>query len=117
MIDEDLFALLGPLVSNRVYPSAVELKTPLLPYIVYVHVASSPENIIDGNGNPPINNTRLQVDVYAQYFKPMRTLAKAVTDAFLGWATPNVAATSQFLFESDTRLHRAILEFSIWHYD
>ncbi|SRR6266404_361022 len=121
MIQEDLVTLLGPLVPNgdgskRVYGSIGKQGT-LMPYIVYQRVISQVENILDGNGNPPINNTRMQIDVWSNSYADAQATAAAVRVAMLGWATKNLNNGEQDFYEQDTRLHRVMMDYSIWHYN
>lgn len=116
MIETDIFALLGANaagVANRVYPG-VAIQDVLVPYIVFSPVVGTISNVL--NGPPSINNTRMQVDVYAMSYSESRTISNTVIGLFEGWKATrkNWQLSEQYFFESDTHLHRFMLEFSIW---
>jgi hypothetical protein len=116
MIQEDLVALLGPTFSSRVYGGIAAEKT-LFPYVVYQRIISPIENILDGNGNPPINQTRMQIDCWSQSYASAQAAAVLVRGLMKGWSVQNVEISEQDLYEFDTRLHRVLMDYSIWHYD
>jgi hypothetical protein len=116
MMQERLTTLLGPAVSNRVYP-VIATQATLIPYIVYLRVLSAVENILDGNGNPPINITRMQLDIWATSYASAQSVAAAVRALMLAWVTQNVNNGEQDLYDSETRLHRVMMDYSISHYD
>jgi hypothetical protein len=112
MIEQTLAALLGPLVSMRVYP-LVAPDSPVTPYIVYQNIANSPENTLaDG---VPINNTRMQIDVYDKTYAGVKALAASVVAAMAGASFTNVPGINQDLYEADVRLYRVLMENSIWY--
>lgn len=116
MIQEDLTALLAPLVGNRVH-GGVAAQGDLLPYIVYQRVISATENILNGNGNPPINWTRMQIDVWSNSYASAQSTAAAVRAAMLGWSKTNLNNGEQDFYEQETRLHRVMMDYSIYHYN
>jgi hypothetical protein len=116
VIQEDLVTLLSSSLSGRIY-GGIGVQKPILPYVVYSRVVSLVENILAGNGNPPINNTRMQIDVWASSYSSAQSTAAAIRTLMLGWATQNVSNGEQDLYEEDTRLHRVLMDYSIWHYD
>ena len=117
MIQEDLKTLLtAALPTVPIYP-VIGIQGTALPYIVYARVISPVENVLAGNGNPPINQTRMQIDVYAQSYASAQATAASVITAMQGWTKQNVSHGAQDLYEADTRLHRVLLDYSIWHYD
>jgi len=113
VIQEQVFTALSPLVSGRVYP-AVAPNNVTVPYIVYLRVASTPENTLaDGQ---PIQQTRLQVDVYDKTYLGAQTLAEQVKTALTAPPVNAVQILEQDQYEPDVRLHRVIHDYSIWHY-
>jgi len=116
VIQEDLVTLLGPAVASRVY-GAIAAQGTLMPYIVYQRVISQVENILDGNGNPPINSTRMQIDVWSNSYASAQATAAAVRTLMLGWSKQNVNNGEQDLYEQDTRMHRVMMDYSIAHYN
>ena len=73
-----------------------------------------PENNLDGFAG--LTNTQIQLDVYARTYEACKALAQAAFDAMEACAMQQVCTeTGRDLYESDTKLHRQLLEFSIWH--
>lgn len=114
MLQESLVTALSGVAGARIYPMLAP-QPATTPYVVYTRVVSQVENVMAGNGNPPINQTRLQIDVYSKTYSEANSVAQAVTAAMLAWNIQNVNISSQDLFEPDTRLYRVMLEYSIWH--
>jgi len=121
MIQELVYTALAPLVASAVYPGVAPDGT-LPPYIVYSRVSSVPENTLDPT--QPIQQTRLQVDVYGATYVAAQQLAAAVTAAMLGLNTaagpPTGVSVVQVLeldqYEGDIKYHRVIQDYSLWHY-
>jgi len=117
MIQEDLKAMLATAMPTvPVYPS-IAAQGSTLPYIVFQRVLSSVENILAGNGNPPINNTRMQLDVWSQSYASAQATAAALRAAMLAWGVQNLNNGEQDFYEQDVKCHRVMLDYSIWHYD
>lgn len=113
MIENDLYAVLGPLVAGHCYPLRVPegVKGDAL---VYTRVAGVPETDLQGASS--LINARYQIDVWASEYATSRALAQS--------ARTTLAAASAFtalwlgdqdLTDPDTRRFRVILEFSIWY--
>lgn len=82
------------------------------PYIVWTEIVSTTNNSLDGASN--IQNTRVQVDVYAKTQADRRATANAVKTAMAAIANQNVQISSQNQYEQDVKLFRAILDYSVW---
>jgi hypothetical protein len=111
MADETIQALLDPLSTGGAHQDIAEQGT-VTPYIVWQHVISPINNTLGGASN--IQNSRVQVDCYASSPAARRTLADAVVAAFDVTPLKNVQLSRQNLYESDTKLFRTMLDFSIW---
>ncbi len=114
MLAERLVTLLSGVAGGRVYP-LVAPQPATTPYVIYQRVASSVENVLAGNGSPPINNTRLQIDIYAKTYAESQSVADSVESAMLGWSERNVQLSSLDLYEDDVKLFRVLMDFSVWH--
>lgn len=114
-IQEQLYALLEPLAAGGACPQVQEIGA-ALPYIVYTRVQSPVENILDGNGNPPINNTVFDITSWGASYADAVNTAAAVTAAMQAWAIQNVLQHELDMYESDVKLFRVIQTFSTWHY-
>ena len=113
-IEEQLFAVLSGIaaIGPRVYPN-VAPDQPTTPYIVYHNIANSPEvTLADG---VPINNTRMQIDIYdTSYLNGVKARAADVVAAMVAAAFTNVPLMNQDLWEQDVKLHRVQMDYSIW---
>lgn len=118
MIDEDIKALLSPLVQGHVHP----LRRPQragpdvpeeLPVIVYSYVGDDWQtaNTLCG---PGLHDVRVQLDCYAAHYRDARNLAYAVADLMntLGWLM-----NMQPFPDDDEKIYRWLVEFSVWRTD
>lgn len=113
-VHTELQALLATgIVGARVYPNAAP-DSPTRPYITYSRVAAVEQNNMSGNGGGFIN-TRFQIDVWSATYAEAQAKAVLVKSALNGWATPNVVQLEQDFYESDTKLHRVMIDVSTWH--
>ncbi len=111
MIQEQLQAILAPLVAGLSFPNlAAQDAAP--PYIVYQRVVSNTHNNLRGASD--LQNTRVQIDAYAKTYAGAQQLASSVRAAMQGAAFTNIQLSEQDFFETDVRLHRVSLDYSIW---
>jgi hypothetical protein len=111
-IETQLFTTLNGLVGGRMYP-LVAPNSPTTPLLVYLNVANSPEvTLADGS---PINNTRMQIDVYETTYAAVKALAAQVIAAMAGATFTNVPLQQQDLYEDAVKLYRVQMDFSIWY--
>lgn len=110
---EKAFTALNPLATGGACVDVNETQPAPSEFIVFSRVVSVPNVSLGGSSN--LQNTRLQVDVYA------RTRARAVEiDALVLPALEAAGFSSvveigvQDLYEPDTRLRRVSHDFSIW---
>lgn len=111
---EQLVALLlnATDAADRIYPNVAADKPPR-PYIVYTRISSASENVLEGPTS--LVNTRVQIDLYADSYVAVQTLASQVDALMQGWALQNVSNPAVDQYEPDVLLHRVILDYSIWH--
>lgn len=114
-IQETLQALLEPLAAGGSSPEEA-MQNSTFPYIVYTRMASPVNNVLEGNGNPRINNTKFELSIWAQSYAQSVATAAAVVAAMRGWSVQNVLTAEYDLYESDVKLYRVIQEYSVWHY-
>ena len=86
---------------------------PVHPYIVYQRISANSENVMSGATG--LINTRLQLDCFADTYVAAQALAKQVDDLMSGWTVQNVSNPAVDAYEPDVRLHRVILDYSVWH--
>lgn len=115
-IQEQLYTLLNPVVAGGASPEVAIQDTTVFPYTVYRRLVSPINNVLDGNGNPPINQTIFEITTWAQTYADAVNGAAAVAAAMLGWTVQNVMTRENDMFEADVRLYRVIQEYSVWHY-
>lgn len=116
MIHETIFAALSvgvPALGGRIYPNTAP-DQPQTPYAVYSRVANPPETCLDGA--QPIQNTRLQIDIYDKTYNGVQTSAQAVINIMTGAPINAVQLMDQDQWEADVKLHRVIHDYSVWHY-
>jgi hypothetical protein len=114
MIQEQFFSLVNGATSAgaRVYPSLAPDGVNR-PFIVYTRVSALSENVL--SQAPGLVNTHLQVDVYASTYSDAQSAAAQVIALMQGWSIQNILSLALDEFEGETKLHRVILDFSIWH--
>lgn len=72
--------------------------------------------MMEGNGSPPISQCRMQIDVWAKTYAQAQVLSDQVTASMLGWSVQNVQISSRDLYESDVKIYRMSMDYSIWYY-
>lgn len=120
-VEEEIVALLEAhaplvdLVEDRIYPQMIAqgVERPAVSYFV---VTGQREQCLRGPSD--LENSRFQFDCYAQQYLQAKAVARAVTQAIEAATTLGVVAgIKQDLFDPDTRLHRVLLEMSVWRKD
>lgn len=82
------------------------------PFIVVQRVGSDPNPTMDGASE--LQNTRIQIDIHARTILQADALKRQVEDAMALWTLQNVPLSSLDLFDEAARVHRVILDYSIW---
>jgi hypothetical protein len=99
---------------TRIYPQIAPDGPVTTPYIVFQRISANSENVLSGKTN--LINTRLQIDVYSKTYVEAQAVAAQIDALMDGWSVQNVSNPAQDAFEPDVRLHRVILDYSVWHY-
>ena len=111
MIQEQLQAVLAPLVGGASFPNlAAQEAEP--PYIVYQRIVSITHNNLLGPSD--LQNTRVQIDAYAKTYAQAQQIASDIRLAMLAAPFTNLQISEQDFFETEVRLHRVSLDYSIW---
>lgn len=111
MIEQSLYSVLSSVASGRVYP-LIAPDNVEKPYIIFQVVSAMPENTLaDGVG---ITNFRMQIDCYDKTYAGVKTLAESVKTAMSNASFTNLQLMGQDFFESDVKLYRVSMDFSIW---
>ena len=116
MIESDLYTHLSSdidlkeLVQDRIYP----VKTPndvLTPYITYSIVSNI--DITSLQGDNYANKTRVQLDIFSKSYSEVKEILGAVKSSMYQYKTQVHNFSSRDLYESDTELHRQLIEFNL----
>jgi Protein of unknown function (DUF3168) len=111
MIQELLQGVLGPLVNGASFPN-LAAQDAVPPYIVYQRIVSITHNNLQGPSD--LQNTRIQIDAYAKTYAQVQLLAAEIRQAMQGAGFINLQISEQDFFETEVRLHRVSLDYSIW---
>lgn len=110
-VEGDLQTALGALVSGRAYPvEAPEFCE--TPYIVYTVISNIPELSLDGPTGA--ENRRMQIDIWGGSYGAVKALEVAVKAAMAASLIVNVPISIMDGYEPETRLHRVMMEYSVW---
>lgn len=116
-VEADLFAVLGPLAGNRVYPD-VAPSTAALPWITYQQVGGEVINFLE-SAAPGKRNARFQVNVWASTRVAAAALARQVEDTLLASTTLRATAigamSAQHEPETTPPLFGSRQDFSVWY--
>lgn len=113
-VRDDLYAALGPLCSNRVWP-LVAPQNAARPYIVYQQVGGQPvaflESAVVGK-----RNGRFQVTAWADTNRVAATTIQSAADTLVTSTTLRARPVSEPVdtFDADTGLYGTRQDFSIW---
>ena len=111
-VESDIFAVLGALASNRVYPDVAPTGV-VKPYFTYQQVGGPAINFL--NGIPDKRSGRFQVNVWATTRAQAMTLIRQAEDALRLSAALNASTQggAVALYEDDTKLYGARQDFGI----
>ena len=109
---EQVQALLDPLAAGGAWYGINTVEPPTYPYIVWQRVVSTPNVWLSGPSL--MQNTRIQVDIYARRISEAETVANAVETAMAAWSVQNVPLSSQDLYDEEVKAHRVSKDYSLW---
>ncbi len=113
-VDKDIKAAITPLVAGGCH-NGVNLKTPVLPYVVFHEISGLPDNGVSEGYEGP-TNSRYQVDIFAATPEAAKGIALGVVKEAME-AEP-LAATLIFQakgqYSGQDRSHQYITEFRLW---
>ena len=84
----------------------------VFPYIVWIKISSSTNNTLAGPTD--MQNTRVQVDVFADAVSALDPATAAINAAMAAAPFQSVQLTSQDAYEGEVRAFRRSLDFSVW---
>jgi len=115
---QDLQALLEPIAAGGAF-YAFNTTEPLArdaggikPYIVWQRIVSVDNNTLSGPSN--VQNTRIQVDIFAPRIADAEAIRVAVDDSLVNSAITVIPQSTQDLYEEPVKLFRIIREYSVW---
>lgn len=112
-ISQQLAALLTNATAAGARVTQMLAMSPVVtPYITYQRVSANSENVLSGSSG--LTNTRMQIDVYSPSYAEAASIAAQVDALMAAWAVQNVSLPTQDTYESDVKLFRVTLEYSIW---
>lgn len=106
------------LVGARIYPLVMPQPVPVMPAIVYQIVNDSPIQSLHGP-TLGLRQARVQIDAYGANYAASQALADAIEAALDATSSGGGQCTAvrqgrRDLYESDTKLFRVSLDFSVW---
>lgn len=101
------------LVGRRIYPVQLPEKA-TFPAVVVTGVSQVPESTFTSTPADEISGSRVQVDVYAKQYDDAHQIAEAIEDVLCAPPIGGIKLDSRELFETNTRLARVNVDFSIW---
>jgi hypothetical protein len=96
-------------IVGRCYPLTVPEK-PIAPYAIYSQVSVIPNLSVQNSIS--LDNTRLQVDIFAKDYAQCQSLSLLVRAALLALGVQPLSSGD--LYESEVKLFRVSQDFSIW---
>lgn len=109
---ETIQALLDPLASGGAWFMENTQDPPTFPYIVWFYAPSTTNVSLSGPSD--LQNTRVQVDLYAQNAQGLQTLEASLRSAMQASSLTNIPLTSFDASVPELRAFRRVLEFSVW---
>lgn len=109
---ESIQAVLDPLATGGAWFMDNTQDPPTYPYIVWMYAPSSTNVTLSGPSD--LQNSRVQVDLYARNAQGLQTLEAAVRAAMQASALTNIPLTSMDASVPELRAFRRVLEFSVW---
>lgn len=110
-VDDSIFAALGPLVANRVYPSTFPQQF-TYPAIRYQFVDQVPVADLGGDGDEQTDTPRVQIDAVANTYKAARDLGRAIREAMKTITTPAMLEDQRPVYDADAKVHRVSLDYT-----
>lgn len=110
---QDLQTVLKSLAAGGAWYQVNEAQPPVYPYITYARVVSATNNVLSAPTD--LQNTRVQIDVYARSIAQAEAIADSVGPAMRAgpWKSA-VQLSVDDLYEDEIRAYRLVLDFSIW---
>lgn len=110
-IEEKLKTALNSVVSNNVF-AMIAPEAQQGSYITYQNIINSPEWTLSDGAS--INNTRMQIDCWADDYSTVKALAASVAIAMALASFTNVPRSTRDAYEPVVKKFRVILDYSLW---
>lgn len=116
---EQIHTELNPLSSGLAWYSVNEAQASTTedpyPFIIVQRVGNDPN--VSMQGASELQNTRIQIDIHSRSILEADSLKRTVEATMRDWTLQNVPLTSIDLFDEAARVHRIVLDYSIWSID
>jgi hypothetical protein len=115
-VETDLFAALGPLVGNRVYPISFPQTgaVPVWPAIRYTIVSTVPAIAMCGDSGDDGADFRIQLDVVDASYSAMRALRLDVLAEMATFVPPAIFENSTDQDDAETKTYRSQIDYVIY---
>ena len=113
-VEGDIQTALASLVSDRCYPAGEVPDSPTDPYIVFQTIFTNVGVCLTGSTYK--ENKRVQVDAYGRGYEVTKALEAQIKTAMAGASAFKSVPINHGtdLYDTEAKLHRQLLEFSIW---
>ena len=112
-VQESIYSALQATFAGRLYP-LVAPSTVTLPYAVYQVISQVPQNVLADT--PGLYNSRIQIDVFTRLYSEAQTAKQSIRTAMAsGFGHAATEILSQDLYEDEAKLHRVLMDWSVWH--
>lgn len=112
MIEPQIYALLAPLVGDRVFPDTAPMGT-AYPYVLYQQVGGQAVNVLEAKAMDK-KNARIQIMVWAQTRPECTTLARQIEDFLVNNLRAYVEGALVADHDIDSGLYGSRQDFSFW---
>lgn len=117
IFQEALVSVVSPALNGHFYDH-IAPQCPSKPYGIYQEIVSPTENTL--SDGVPIQQSIIQIDVYAEKYMDAITAGKAVEDAlaaaFAAGTLQGIQRSRRSQYEPEVKLRRLIYEYSFWYH-
>lgn len=111
--DASVTAIVGGGTSARISP-LIKAQNITMPAVTLQRTSTTPTNSIDPSPHTGLDQTRVQIDCWADSYAGARALASACRTALQNAGHPCVGEFDNYDPETDPGLYRLTLDFSVW---
>lgn len=114
-LESDLFARLGSLVANKVYPDISPIGAQP-PYIVYQQTGGQPLSFVE-SAAPDKKNAEVELWIWAATRAAANALARSAEDSMVTSTTLRATTLGAFagVYDQEVELYGTVQKFSVWY--